>query len=132
MEDTDDFHRRESPYKSALNMSNSAFRSQHSFASRASGDHDHESLVRAAMQEASEHPHRHRMTALPSKTKSSVQVVDVKSLTISQKRLVLSRAMETSGQDNERLLNQIRQRQDRCAKVPQALLSDVACALPQA
>ena len=117
MEDTDDHHLRDSPYKSVLNMSNSAFRSQHSFASRASGDNDHESLVKAAMQEAAQHPHRHRMTALPSRTKSSVQVVDVKKLTISQKRLVLSRAMETSGQDNERLLNQIRQRQDRCARV---------------
>ena len=81
-------------------MSNSAFRSQHSFGRESTTEEDHESLVRAAMEEANQHPHRHRMTALPSKTKSSVQVIDVNKLTTSKKRLVLSRAMETSGQDN--------------------------------
>ncbi|DBA97183.1 TPA: hypothetical protein ACH3X1_014944 [Trebouxia sp. C0004] len=114
MEDTDDSRLRES-HSGAFEMSNgnSAFQSQHSFARASSADHDHEALVKAAMQEAARHPERHRMTALPSKTKSSVKVIDVKKMTTSQKRLVLSRAMETSGQDNERLLNQIRQRQDR-------------------
>ena len=63
------------------------------------------------------------MTALPSKAKNSVEVIDVKKLTTSQKRLVLSRAMETSGQDNERLLNQIRQRQDRCDWALSAVLT---------
>jgi len=115
MQDTDDNRLRESRsgvFK--MSNSNSAFQSQHSFARASSADRDHEALVKAAMQEAARHPERHRMTALPSKTKSSVEVIDVKKLTTSQKRLVLSRAMETSGQDNERLLNQIRQRQDRC------------------
>ena len=65
------------------------------------------------MQEAAGHPDRHRMAVLPSKNKSSVQVIVAKKLTTSKKRLVLSRAMETSGQDNERLLNKIRERQDR-------------------
>ena len=74
---------------------------------------DHESLVRAAMQEAADRPDRHRMAVLPSKNKSSVQMIDVKKLTTSKKRLVLSRAMETSGQDNERLLTKVRERQDR-------------------
>lgn len=115
MQDTDDNRLRQSR-SGAFEMSNShsAFQSQHSFARASSADHDHESLVKAAMEEAARHPERHRMTALPSKAKSSVEVIDVKRLTTSQKRLVLSRAMETSGQDNERLLNQIRQRQDRC------------------
>ncbi|KAL0031878.1 hypothetical protein WJX79_002852 [Trebouxia sp. C0005] len=114
MQDTDDNRLRQSR-SGAFEMSNShsAFQSQHSFARASSADHDHESLVKAAMEEAARHPERHRMTALPSKAKSSVEVIDVKRLTTSQKRLVLSRAMETSGQDNERLLNQIRQRQDR-------------------
>ena len=115
MQDTDDSRLRQSR-SGAFEMSNShsAFQSQHSFARASSADHDHESLVKAAMEEAARHPERHRMTALPSKAKTSVEVIDVKKLTTSQKRLVLSRAMETSGQDNERLLNQIRQRQDRC------------------
>ena len=115
MQDTDDSRLRQSR-SGAFEMSNShsAFQSQHSFARASSANHDHESLVKAAMEEAARHPERHRMTALPSKAKNSVEVIDVKKLTTSQKRLVLSRAMETSGQDNERLLNQIRQRQDRC------------------
>ena len=115
MQDTDDSRLQESRSGAfEMSNSNSAFQSQHSFARASSADHDHEALVKAAMQEAARHPERHRMTALPSKTKTSVEVIDVKKLTTSQKRLVLSRAMETSGQDNERLLNQIRQRQDRC------------------
>lgn len=115
MQDTDDNRLRQSRSGAfEMSKSHSAFQSQHSFARASSADHDHESLVKAAMQEAARHPARHRMTAFPSKAKSSVEVIDVKKLTTSQKRLVLSRAMETSGQDNERLLNQIRQRQDRC------------------
>ena len=113
MEHTADNRPRHSSRGSVFDMTSSAFRSQHSFYTESTAHDDHESLVRAAMQEAAGHPGRHRMAVLPSKNKRSVQLIDVKKLTTSKKRLVLSRAMETSGQDNEKLLTKIRERQDR-------------------
>lgn len=115
MDDTDD-HRSRSGRASMFESSRSAFRSQHSFQRNTSVTDDHESLVRAAMEEADKHPERHRMVVVPSRSKKNLALVDVSKLTTSKKRLVLSRAMETSGQDNERLLSKIRERQDRyCA-----------------
>lgn len=69
--------------------------------------------VKAAMEEASQRPDAHRLAVLPSRANSSVAVIEVKSLTTSDQQLELSRAMETKGQDNERLLTKIRERQDR-------------------
>lgn len=112
MEDNDD-HRAQQSGRGVLDMTSSAFRSQHSFRSHHTAEDDYESLLKAALQEAAGHPNRHRMAVLPSKNNSSVQVIDVKKLTTSKKKLVLSRAMETSGQDNEKLLAKIRERQDR-------------------
>ena len=113
MGDTDDRRPRSRPH-SMLGTSRSAFRSEHSFQRSTTADDDHELLVRAAMEEAENHPERHRMAVIPSKSRKKLAVVDVHKLTTSKKRLVLSRAMETSGQDNERLLTKIRERQDRC------------------
>lgn len=113
MEDTDD-HRSRSSSKSLFESSRSAFRSQHSFNKGFSSvDDDHQALVRQAMEKAEKHPDRHRMAVVPTQSKKKINLVDVKKLTTSKKRLVLSRAMETSGQDNERLLKKIRERQDR-------------------
>ena len=112
MADADD-HRSRSTRNCMFEPSRSAFRSQHSFRTGASVDDDHEALVRAAMDEAEKHPERHRMAVISSHSKKDVSVIDVKKLTTSKKKLVLSRAMETSGQDNERLLTKIRERQDR-------------------
>lgn len=112
MDDTDDFRSR-SGRTSMFESSRSAFRSQHSFQQNTSVTDDHELLVRAAMEEADKHPERHRMAVVPTKSKKNLALVDVSKLTTSKKRLVLSRAMETSGQDNERLLTKIRERQDR-------------------
>ena len=113
MDDTDDCRSR-SGRNSMFESSRSAFRSQHSFMDGgASVGDDHESLVKAAMEEAEKHPDRHRMAVIPSKSKKKLALVDVHKLTTSKKRLVLSRAMETSGQDNMRLLTKIRERQDR-------------------
>ena len=68
----------------------------------------------AALQETPQHESAHRMTVLPSQDNSKAdQLVDVVNLTTADQRLVLSRAMETEGQDNEKLLTKIRQRQDR-------------------
>ena len=113
MEGTDDHRAANTSRGSVFEMTGSAFHSQHSFHRQSTAEDDHESLLRAAMEQAAEHPERHRMAVLPSRNKSSVQVIDVKKLTTSKKKLVLSRAMETSGQDNERLLTKIRERQDR-------------------
>lgn len=112
MDDTDD-HRSRSGRNSIFESGRSAFASQQSFQRSNSVNDDHESLVRAAMEEAEKHPERHRMAVMPSKSKKTMALVDVHKLTLSKKRLVLSRAMETSGQDNERLLTKIRERQDR-------------------
>lgn len=112
MDDTDD-HRCRSGRNSIFESGRSAFASQQSFQRSNSVNDDHESLVRAAMEEAEKHPERHRMAVMPSKSKKNMALVDVHNLTLSKKRLVLSRAMETSGQDNERLLTKIRERQDR-------------------
>ena len=73
----------------------------------------HASVVKAAMEEASQQPDAHRLAVLPSRANSSVSVIEVKDLTTSDQQLVLSRATETKGQDNERLLTKIRERQDR-------------------
>lgn len=112
MDDTDDYRSR-SRRNSVFESGQSAFRSQHSFQRNTSVTDDHESLVRAAMEEAAKNPERHRMAVVASDSKKHMVLVDVNKLTISKKRLVLSRAMETSGQDNERLLTKIRERQDR-------------------
>lgn len=112
MDDTDD-HRSRSGRNSIFESGRSAFASQQSFQQSNSVNDDHESLVRAAMEEAEKHPERHRMAVLPSKSQKKLALVDVHKLTLSKKRLVLSRAMETGGQDNERLLTKIRERQDR-------------------
>lgn len=114
MDDTDDRRPRSRPNSILVNTSRSAFRSEHSFHRSTTADDDHELLVRAAMEEAENHPERHRMAVIPSKSRKKLALVDVHKLTTSKKRLVLSRAMETSGQDNERLLTKIRDRQDRC------------------
>ena len=112
MDDTDDYRSR-SGRNSVFESGRSAFRSQHSFQRDTSVTDDHESLVKAAMEEAEKHPERHRMAVVASNSKKNLSLVDVNKLTTSKKRLVLSRAMETSGQDNERLLTKIRERQDR-------------------
>ena len=96
-----------------LQRCSSAFQSQQSARTDSSAAHDYESLVKAAMEEASQLPNPHRLVVLPSKAKSSVETIDVDKLTTSNQRLILSRAMETRGQDNERLLTKIRERQDR-------------------
>lgn len=78
-----------------------------------------ESHTDAALQETPQHESAHRMAVLPSQDNSKAdQLVDVHvvNLTTSDQRLVLSRAMETEGQDNEKLLTKIRQRQDRCVR----------------
>ncbi len=75
--------------------------------------HKHAVDVKAVMEEASQKPDGHRLAVLPSRANSSVNVIEVKNLTTSNQQLVLSRAMETKGQDNERLLTKIRERQDR-------------------
>ena len=131
MDDTDDRRVRSSRNSSVfdLQQSRNAFQSQHSFGLECTTAHDHEALVQAAMQEAAQHPDRHRMAVLPSKTKSSVQLIDVKHLTTSKKQLVLSRAMETGGQDNERLLTKIRERQDRCELERYVSCTTYACPL---
>ena len=69
--------------------------------------------VKAAMEEASQRPDAHRLAVLPSRANSSVAVIEAKTLTTSDQQLVLSRATETKGQDNDRLLTKIRERQDR-------------------
>lgn len=97
-----------------LQRCSSAFQSQQPFRTDSSAAHDYESRVEAAMEEASQLPNPHRVAVLPSKAKSSVEVIDVTKLTTSNQRLILSRAMETRGQDNEQLLSKIRERQDRC------------------
>ena len=112
MDDTDDYRAR-SGRNSIFESGRSAFQSQQSFQRSTSVTDDHDALVRAAMEEAEKHPERHRMAVLPSKSKKNLALVDVTKLTTSKKRLVLSRAMESSGQDNERLLTKIRERQDR-------------------
>ena len=117
MDDTDDRPAR-SRRNSMFGTSRSAFHSQHSFHRRTAADDDYELLVRAAMEEAENHPERHRMAVIPSESRKNMAVIDVNKLTTSKKRLVLSRAMETSGQDNERLLTKIRERQDRCRVRP--------------
>ena len=111
MEDTDD-HRHSASPKSIFEMGSSAFQSQHSFCRESTTAHDHESLIRAAMEEAAGHPERHRMAVRPSASKRNIAVINVKKLTTSNKQLVLSRAMETGGQDNAKLLTKIRDRQD--------------------
>lgn len=111
--DTTDDRRSRSRRNFMFDTSRSAFRSQQSFHRSTATEDDYELLVRAAMQEAEQHPERHRMAVIPSKSRKKLAVVDVNKLTISKKRLVLSRAMETGGQDNERLLTKIRERQDR-------------------
>ncbi len=73
----------------------------------------HASVVKAAMEEASQQPDAHRLAVLPSRANSSVSVIEVKDLTTSDQQLVLSRATETKGQDNERSLTKIKERQDR-------------------
>ncbi len=70
-------------------------------------------VVKAAMEEASQQPDGHRLAVLPSRANSSVDVIEVKNLMTSNQQLILSRAMETKVQDNERLLTKIRERQDR-------------------
>ena len=70
-------------------------------------------VAKAAMEKVSQQPDGHRLAVLPSRANSSVDVIEVKHLTTSNQQLVLSRAMETKGQDNERLLTKIRERQDR-------------------
>ena len=113
MDDTDD-HRSRSPSNSLFESSRSAFRSQHSFNKGLSSvEDDHEALIKQAMEQAEKYPDRHRMAVVSTQSRKKINLVDVKNLTISKKRLVLSRAMGTSGQDNERLLNKIRERQDR-------------------
>lgn len=75
--------------------------------------HNHAFVVKAAMEKASQQPDGHRLAVLPSRANSSVAVIEVENLTTSDQQLILSRAMETNGQDNERLLTKIRERQDR-------------------
>lgn len=75
--------------------------------------HNHAFVVKAAMEKASQQPDGHRLAVLPSRANSSVAVIEVENLTTSDQQLILSRAMETNGQDNERLLSKIRERQDR-------------------
>ena len=75
-------------------------------------------VVQAAMEEAYQQPDGHRLAVLPSRANSSVAVIEVKNLTTSNQQLILSRAMETKGQDNERLLTKIRERQDRYRHMP--------------
>jgi len=90
-----------------------AFLSQRPSVLESATAHNHAFVVKAAMEEASQHPDGHRLAVLPSRANSSVDVIEVKNLTTSNQQLVLSRAMETKGQDNERLLTKIRERQDR-------------------
>ena len=68
------------------------------------------------MKEASQHPDQHRMAVLPADGTSPthVHLIDAKNLTTKNQRRILSRAMETEGQDNTKLLTKIRERQDRC------------------
>ena len=116
MEDND--HLRSSRGDSALGLQ----QGDSAFQSHDSPDHgleeatarDAEPIIKAAMEETSQDPVGHRLAVLPSRAYSSVAVIDVAKLTTSNQQLVLSRAMETEGQDNERLLTQIRERQDRC------------------
>lgn len=71
--------------------------------------------VKIAMKQACQHTNRHRMAVLPSAVDNSAELIDVTNLTTSDQQRILSRAMRTEGQDNERLLTKIRERQDRCA-----------------
>lgn len=98
---------------SVFNVSSSAWHGEHSFRSESQRGDDYDELLRAAMQKAAEHPDAHRMAVVPTQAKSQINLLDVNKLTRSKKKLVVSRALETSGQDNERLLQKIRARQDR-------------------
>ena len=80
----------------------------------------HEAVVKDAMEEISHHPDQRLMAVLPSQTNSTVELINVEKLTTSDQQLVLSEAMQTEGQDNERLLTKIRERQDRCSPVAAA------------
>lgn len=114
---TPDDHRLESATSarsSVFNISSSAYHGDHSFRSESLPHDDYDELLSAAMQKAAEHPDSHRMAVLPTENKSQVNMLDVNKLTRSKKKLVVTRALESSGQDNERLLQKIRARQDRC------------------
>lgn len=114
-----DLHSRSSRGELVLDLQqdDSAFQSQLSSGNglEATAARDAEPVIKAAMEDTSKHPAGHRLAVLPSRAYSSVAVIDVTKLTTSNQQLVLSRAMETEGQDNERLLTKIRERQDRCA-----------------
>lgn len=98
---------------SVFNVSSSAWHGEHSFRSESQRGDDYDELLRAAMQKAAEHPDAHRMAVVPTQAKSQINLLDVNKLTRSKKKLVVTRALDTSGQDNERLLQKIRARQDR-------------------
>ena len=114
-----DLHGRSSRGESVLDLQqdDSAFQSQLSSGHglEATAARDAEPAIKAAMGDTLQHPTGHRLAVLPSRAYSSVAVIDIAKLTTSNQRLVLSRAMETEGQDNGRLLTKIRERQDRCA-----------------
>lgn len=112
-----------------LQHDDSAFQSQLSSGHdlEATPARDAEPVIKAAMEDTLQHPAGHRLAVLPSRAYSSVAVMDVAKLTTSDQQLVLSRAMETEGQDNERLLTKIRERQDRCAQGRAVAAIDTDC-----
>lgn len=116
MADPDD-HRLESTVSahSSVFTASSAWHGEHTFRSETVPRDDYDELVRTAMQQAAEHPDSHRMAVFPTKTKSRINMLDVNKLTQSKKKLMVTRALESSGQDNEKLLRKIRARQDRQA-----------------
>lgn len=98
---------------SVFAVSSSAWHGEHSFRSESLPNDDYDELVKAAMQKAAEHPDAHRMAVMPTENKSKINMLDVNKLTQSKKKLLVTRALSSSGQDNEKLLQKIRARQDR-------------------
>lgn len=98
---------------SVFAVSSSAWHGEHSFRSESLPNDDYDELVKAAMQKAAEHPDAHRMAVMPTENKSKITTLDVNKLTQSKKKLLVTRALSSSGQDNEKLLQKIRARQDR-------------------
>lgn len=101
------------PRSSVLNISSSAFSGDHSFRATSPPHDDYDELMKEAMRKAAEHPDSHRMAVLPSKNRSRINMLDVNKLTKSKKNLLVTQALESTGQDNEILLQKIRARQNR-------------------